>query len=248
MNSKNAEYHFEMSRYIDLELYHSVERSHPYYEEMIQEMLKQLEKHCTEKRTYKVLELGAGTGILTLELLKHPKLEITALDVDEKCCAVLKEHLKSKRCKVVLADAAQYCEENKFDVVISSFAHDHIHYDKRFIFAKKIMENLKLGGVYIVGDEILGDYKTPKQRHQALLAYHCHIVDKSLREGKYRLAQIEINALESGVDMVGDFKRHEKMFEEEMVSAGMKKAFKKKMGPIRITKIGGVFVYVWEKG
>ena len=33
---------FEMSRYIDLDLYHAVERSHPYYEEMITEILKEI--------------------------------------------------------------------------------------------------------------------------------------------------------------------------------------------------------------
>jgi hypothetical protein len=46
--------------------------------------------------------------------------------------------------------------------------------------------------------------------------------------------------------MVGDFKRHEAMFEEELMSAGFKMLVKKKMGPVDRTDVGGVFVYVFE--
>ena len=62
-----------------------------------------------------------------------------------------------------------------------------------------------------------------------------------------QLAKIEIDALESGVNMVGDFKRHEAMFETEMIATGeFKLLSKKKIGPLDLNNVGGVFVYVYE--
>jgi len=46
--------------------------------------------------------------------------------------------------------------------------------------------------------------------------------------------------------MIGDFKRHEAMFEDEMLSAGFKMKLKKKIGPIDRNDVGGVFVYIFE--
>jgi hypothetical protein len=68
----------------------------------------------------------------------------------------------------------------------------------------------------------------------------------ALRDDRVQLSELENNALKSGLDMVGDFKRHEIMFEEELRSAGFKMLVKKKMGPVDRTDIGGVFVYVFE--
>jgi hypothetical protein len=73
------------------------------------------------------------------------------------------------------------------------------------------------------------------------------IVEEALRRGHYQLAQIEINALESGVNMIGDFKRHEDVFELEMCEGGMELASKNKVGPSEPTDVGGVFVYTYVK-
>ena len=60
------------------------------------------------------------------------------------------------------------------------------------------------------------------------------------------MSELENNALKSGLDMMGDFKRHEAMFEEEMTSAGFKMIEKLKMGPLDRDDVGGIFVYVYE--
>ena len=49
------------------------------------------------------------------------------------------------------------------------------------------------------------------------------------------------------MDMIGDFKRHEVMFEEEMESSGLRMIEKKKIGPSDRVDVGGIFVYVFEK-
>ena len=238
---------FEMSRYIDLELYHEVERSHPYYEEMIEEVCATLKNFCDPEKTYRVLELGAGTGLCTGELLQFANLEVSALEIDSECCQVMQRHLDGRKCDIVNGDAVTFCREGYYDVVVSTFAHDHIHYDKATEFVRNIKRNLRPGGIYIMGGEILPYYETSEQRKHALLTYHGFIVNKALWEGHYRVAQIEINALESGIDMVGDFKRHESMYEQEMEAGSMTLQSKKKIGPQDPADVGGIFVYEFSK-
>lgn len=237
---------FEMSRYIDLSIYHEVERSHPYYIEMIEEMQTQAKLyHKNSGGIVKALELGAGTGLFTQDLARHDFIDVDALELDSDCLKILKNHV-GERANCILGNAITYCKEGQYDLLLSTFAHDHINFNLAKDFAKNIRKNLKKGGQYIMGGEILPYFETEAQRCESLYTYHGFIVDKAIRDGHYTLAQIEINALKSGLEMIGDFKRHEKMFEDEMLSADFKMTVKKKMGPVHLDNVGGVFVYVFE--
>ncbi|MBW3011238.1 hypothetical protein KY326_03400, partial [Candidatus Woesearchaeota archaeon] len=131
-------------------------------------------------------------------------------------------------------------------IALSIFAHDHINFKKRFKFAKNIAKNLKKDGVYIMGGEILPKFTNENERKKALYLYHNFIIDKAKREGHNQLAVLEKEALISGLNKIGDFKRHVKMFEDEMESAYLKIRFKKKMGP-KNNRLGGVYVYTFQK-
>jgi len=240
----------EMSRYIDLPTYHKIERGHPFYEEMLEESNRQIVKyyrgHKRAKGKLKTIELGAGTGLYSLELVKHDFIELDCLEIDNECCKMLESRSEAAKYKVILGDAVTYCEPHKYDLVVSTFAHDHIHYDKRFAFAKNIYNNLKKGGRYIMGGEVIPCFSNDIERKKALFLYHNYIIDVALRHDRVQLSELENNALKSGLDMVGDFKRHETMFEKEMESAGFMLIEKKKIGPLDRDDVGGVFVYVFE--
>jgi len=248
---KGAEKTFiEMSRYIDLPTYHKIERGHPFYEEMLTEIHYQIKEYHNESgegdRRFKTLEIGAGTGLCSLELVKHQFLDLDCLELDNECCNALKEHPESSSFNVINGDAITYCKPHEYDLLVSTFAHDHIHYDKRFAFAKNLFSNMKKGARYVIGMEVLPYFSTEDDRKKALFKYHNYIIELALRDDRVQLSELENNALKSGLDMVGDFKRHEIMFEEELRSAGFKMLVKKKMGPVDRTDIGGVFVYVFE--
>ena len=234
----------EMSRYIDLDLYHKVERSHPYYVEMIEEIRGSLSE-LREGATVSLLELGAGTGLATIELLSLGGVDVDALEIDESCCELLAKYT-NQRARCICGDATVYCKPNAYDFVVSVFAHDHIHYDQAQVFSRNIRNNLKPGGYYIMGGELLPNFESDEQRIDALQRYHGFIVAKALRNCDFELAQIEINALKSGVRKIGDFKRHELQFEQEMLSAGFSLIKKTKMGPAELDDVGGVFVYVFR--
>lgn len=236
---------FEMSRYINLDLYHAVERSHPFYVEMIEEIRAQIAQRFTGNEPVRVLEFGAGTGLATEELVKHSNLRIDALDFDSECCNLLRQHMGSA-VNVIQGDAVTYSREGEYDLVVSVFAHDHIVYEKGPTLAANIRRNLRKGGIYIMGGEILPVFSNDDDRVGALHDYHGYIIDKALRGRHFQLAQIEIDALQSGIDKIGDFKRHENMFEAEMISADFILRQKKKMGPLERDNVGGVYVYAYE--
>ena len=97
-----------------------------------------------------------------------------------------------------------------------------------------------------MGGEILPYFSNDLERKRSLFKYHNTIIDIALKHDRIQLSELENNALKSGLDMVGDFKRHEAMFEEEMRSAGFKQLSKNKMGPLDRHDVGGVFVYVYQ--
>lgn len=248
---KGAEKIFiEMSRYIDLPTYHKIERGHPFYEEMLEEVNAQVAKYYYNciggNGKVKTLEIGAGTGLCSLELVKHHFLDLDCLEIDNKCCNILSNHSGSHKYNVIMGDAVTYYKAHHYDLVISTFAHDHIHYDKRFTFAKNIYNNLKKSGWYIMGGEILPYFSDDIQRKKSLFMYHNYIIELALQKDRVQVSELENNALKSGLDMIGDFKRHEAMFEQEMESAGFKLAVKKKIGPLDRNDVGGVFIYVFH--
>lgn len=236
----------EMSRYIDLEIYHAVERSHPFYAEMIAEIVEEIGRGAADSPGLSLLEFGAGTGLATEEFVRNDGLRVVAVDLDRECCAILRSHIGPKA-ESVCDDVVRFCREGAFDLAVSVFAHDHIRHDRAPALVRNLRRNLKPGGRYIMGGELLPFYESAEERREALYTYHGFIVDKALREEHFELAQIEIGALKSGVRMIGDFKRHEAMFEREMTEDGLFRAVKKmKMGPLDRDDVGGVFVYVFE--
>lgn len=245
-HSQNEE---EMSRYIDLEAYHQHERTHPYYEEMLTVIINEVKKRVKQNQnnTIKILELGAGTGIVTLELAKLNSTDITAVELDHNCCTLLQKIVfPFKNVKIVQGDMITYCNENKFDIIISVFSHDHVHYDKRFAFAENINKNLKSSGIYIMGNELIHEFTSEEERKKSLHLYHDFIIEMAKNEGNHEIAKLESEALCSGLNKIGDFKRHEQMLEEEMQHAGFTILVKEKIGP-KDKDIGGVFVYIFEK-
>ena len=235
----------EMSRYIDLNKYHSLELTHPFYREMLGEIVRQIKKYPNKT---KILEIGAGTGILTKFLCQLNNIQVTALEPDKFCFSLLKNYLKSNNNLSYRQDSGiNFTGPEKFNIAVSSFAHHHIPYEKRFEFTKNIHSNLSENGLYIVGDELINHFKNNKELKTQLFRYHLYIMGKAISENNPKLAELELESLRSGLNGIGDFKRSEKMLEEEMTQAGFILKKKIKIGPKKPNDCGGIFVYVFEK-
>jgi SAM-dependent methyltransferase len=238
----------EMSAYIDVQDYDIHEEKHAYYKEMMDLMIHTIKAHQSEDyRPYRVLEIGAGTGIFTKRLLAQiPNLEVVAVELDWVCFHKLKHSLQNyPSVKVVNDDSCIYEDTvSKFDCVVSSFADHHIKPTDKEQYFRNIKQNLAANGIFVVGDEFLPPHDTNDYyaRHLALKTYHQHIIDIAEKEGEKVLAELERAALKSGLEGIGDFKVSCQEYEALLLAA--KFTFEKqKIGPLERDDLGGVYVY-----
>ncbi len=94
----------------------------------------------------KVLDVGAGTGRLTLRLAKLGA-DVTALDISEEMLKKLK--VKAKKIKDVIGDCESMpFEDESFDVVVATFHIVHLKGLKRFF--DEVYRVLKPSGKFLV--------------------------------------------------------------------------------------------------
>lgn len=112
----------------------------------------------------KILDLGAGTGILT-QLLheKHPESDITLLDLSVQMLNKAKDKFKKQNFKYIIADYLSYDYNEKYDVVISSLSIHHLTDEKKQELYKKVYSILNDGGIFINADEVYGQSEETEQ-------------------------------------------------------------------------------------
>jgi SAM-dependent methyltransferase len=242
-----AKKNIEMSLYIDVNDYDEHEKKHAYYQEMMSYMIATFLKYS--ERGFKachVLEFGAGTGIFTQHLAEVSIItKVVAIEIDWHCYKLLERKFKDvKKVETVEEDSRTYDPEGFFDCIFSSFSDHHIDFPDKAHYFSNVINNLKRGGYFIVGDEFLPDHdlENDDERSAALQLYHNHIIDIANREGEYTLATLEQQALDSGLRGIGDFKLSCQQYEKFLREAGFE-FHKEKIGPLDQADVGGVYVY-----
>ncbi|OLP20070.1 hypothetical protein BST81_02195 [Leptolyngbya sp. 'hensonii'] len=240
----------EMSSYIDVEDYDQHEENHAYYREMMNRMIEIFSHHFPSSSTsYRVLELGAGTGIFTSRLAQQTSInEIVAVEIDWHCYKKLEYRFRDQknRVKALHEDSRKFDPPGKFDCIFSSFADHHIRERDKARYFKNVKRNLKPGALVLVGDEFLREHDPGDEAdyREALRDYHNHIIEKAKEIGDKILVQLESQALQSGLEKVGDFKVSCRRYEELLTQAGFIIEGKERIGPQdRSDEIGGVYVY-----
>jgi len=121
----------------------------------------------------RVLDLGAGTGSLAIELeRRHPRGTVIGLDPDPKALAIARR--KAARAGVSVhfdqgfADALPYPDAS-FDLVISSFVFHHLSPAVKEAGLGEIRRVLKPGGRFH-----MLDFAGPATRRTGALARHIH--------------------------------------------------------------------------
>ena len=248
----------EMSSYIDILEYDLHEEEHAYYCEMMKCMLKVSKlQNGSRQSQLRTLEFGSGTGLFTKRLAKIKKINIVAVELDWACYHFLRLKMEALRFEMDKngtkltaenKDCTIYNPPGKFDCVFSSFADHHISSSDKGRYFQNVKKNLNPKGLYIVGDEFLPEHndKSLEDWKRALKAYHHHIIECAEASNHPSLVKLEMAALESGLQNIGDYKLSCSQYEALAQKSGLRQIHKQKIGPLDREDCGGIYVYAFS--
>lgn len=110
-----------------------------------------------------VLDLGAGTGIMTgFVASQFPHAAIDLMDIAEKMLAEAEKRLKpypNHFCFHACDYSKQGSLDHNYDLIISSLSIHHLTDQEKQDLFKRIYTHLNPGGIFINADQVLGDTK-----------------------------------------------------------------------------------------
>ena len=113
---------------------------------------------CT-KADPRALDLGAGTGLSTLYLLKRfPNARVTLIDFSEEMLAVARERFKDNpNIDFVVGDYRSFALTGPFDVVISGLSIHHLSFSEKQELTNRIYDLLVPTGEFLNTDLVKGE-------------------------------------------------------------------------------------------
>lgn len=135
-----------------------IEKWIPKYQEM-QDIIVSL-LSFKKNTPIKVLDLGIGTGNLSLKLLQRfPRAKIIGIDKDEEMLKVASKKLGRLASKVELIKGSfsDFPPKEKYDAVISLLSIHHLTDSQKRRLLKRIYQALKPRGIFINGDFVISD-------------------------------------------------------------------------------------------
>ena len=132
-------------------------------------MLDLVVKLSNVKKDQKVLDIGCGTGLLSLKFLEKAECFITGIDRSPEMLTIFTEKIKKRglseriNCKLEDAETLKF-NRNSFDVVASTVTLHHLK--NKYPTIKKIHDILKPKGRFVLGDidmDTTGDLADPKR-------------------------------------------------------------------------------------
>lgn len=127
----------------------------------------------------RVLDLGAGTGLMTALLLSaFPKIKATLVDISEEMLSKAKARFAHRHgINFEVIDYARCKLLNSFELVVSAMSIHHlVDSDKRLLF-KKIYDVLIPGGVFINAEIVRGSSAETEKIYRTV--WNKHLVEKS---------------------------------------------------------------------
>lgn len=107
----------------------------------------------------KILDLGAGTGLLTEWVIKkYPKAEYILVDIAEEMLSVAKERFNGlHNIRFVVEDYRSGITGCKYGAIISSMSIHHLDSNEKRQLYINIFNSLEEGGVFVNADQVKGE-------------------------------------------------------------------------------------------
>lgn len=109
-------------------------------------------KELNVKKDAKMLDLGAGTGIVTEGIAKEGYTNLTLLDISDKELEIAKEKEDLKNAKYQVVDLTKEEIDGKFDLIFETMSLDYFKGERMRVILEKIKNALVDGGKFIVID------------------------------------------------------------------------------------------------
>ncbi len=151
-----------------------IRRLLPKYDEMLDVLVG-----CIASANHRILELGCGTGELTLKVLqRYPSAEIVAVDYSPRmldfACAKIEAAGYASRWTGIELDFGEWANNpnssglgDKFNAGISSLAIHHLEDEMKLKLFQRIRESLTAGGCFWNADPVLAESSAMKDIYQA---------------------------------------------------------------------------------
>jgi tRNA (cmo5U34)-methyltransferase len=137
----------------------------------------------------RVLDLGAGTGLLSEAVLaRHPDVELVLLDGAAEMLERAQQRLPVGPTTTVVGDLRAALPQGPFDAVVSALAIHHLEDpDKRELFAR-VLDLLVPGGVFVNAEQVLAPTPWLQERERDMWRAAC----RAAGAGETELADAEL--------------------------------------------------------
>ncbi|MGO4530381.1 methyltransferase domain-containing protein [Paenibacillus sp. 2TAF8] len=112
-----------------------------------------------EKDALSVLDLGAGTGLMSSFILqKHPNSKLTLIDLSEGMLDIAKARFSDHTSiEFIVSDYTQFEYTEKYDLVISSLSIHHLTDSEKRELYQKLYSIMTPDSIFINVDQVLGN-------------------------------------------------------------------------------------------
>lgn len=139
----------------------------------------------TKYHNPEILDLGAGTGILTEKIYqKHLKSNITLIDISKQMLDKAQKKFTQNNFQFIEADYINYNYTQKYDVIVSSLSIHHLTDDEKKQLYKKVYDILEEDGIFINADQVQGSTPQTEQKFKDKDKTHLEKQDIPLEEKK----------------------------------------------------------------
>ena len=141
--------------------------------------------------SFRVLDLGAGTGLLTASIISvFPNATATLMDLSEKMLEKAQERFSSnKRVNFLIWDYSHSPLLEEYQVIVSAMSIHHLSDDEKKSLYQRVFDALKYDGIFINADLVKGETDKTEQKyhdmwmdwiHEAGLSQHelSEIIDR----------------------------------------------------------------------
>lgn len=116
----------------------------------------------------RILDLGAGTGLLTQLLWeKHPEARFQLVDMAEEMLNIAKNRFsRQENFEYINENYLKYDFDGLFDMIVSSLSIHHLNHSDIKSLYQKAYDHLKPDGIFLNADEVIGPGSYSEEMYQ----------------------------------------------------------------------------------